>query len=329
MTVSVTKGSIVSVPAPNQRFNSRVNTSADGYSIGWPNNFVPTTSAAAGGFPEHHAVTVNSDKDTTGWLIAKGREEIQRDPLSNLSLHREFADLRTDKDILKFAAKFGELGVPVWLENQQAIENSDRYVSAERLSDWRREIAALGSLINIFDAAREDELDHLDKYFKIDHSSITLSYASGWNKCGLEYFSLAPPRGIPDYFEVPKLRHKFDLFNLRYVYVARVSHNDHLVSLNRNEGLHAVAKRYVYSQVGNRITSSLKPVVLSYETADIGFNINTLLAAVWFQFWQEISGRASQVRCRMCPKWIVDATKRRRYCSGRCKQKGSRSDKNR
>jgi len=100
------------------------------------------------------------------WLICDWTPNIKGHPTNipifplkdRPTLHREFADLKKDAEIVKFANSHGFIGFPMLFKKRG--RNGDKLVIGESLKRWLYETRRIRSLLGLWDSAGTDK--HVD-----------------------------------------------------------------------------------------------------------------------------------------------------------------------
>ena len=178
----------------------------------------------------------------------------------------------------------------------------------------------MSALINIYEAAKHDDLDKMNAYAGLNSSDIFLSYSTAWTGDRLEISSLRQSEGFNAQALATDMNNTTESFNIRQFSVARSSHNEHLLEVFRESGMKGVIQRFVHNEIQRRLDGLVKIEQPTFGSNEFRFNIWTLRAAIWLHFWMELSGFGSHVRCNFCTEWIPGATARKKYCGTHCKQ---------
>ncbi len=195
-------------------------------------------------------------------------------PLANSELWLKFAQLETSCDhIESFANSFGWLGVG------EAIiykGNGTAMIVGESFLRWELEIRLLKTISQLWEWTKEENEEKLKK-------SIT------WNKSNV-YFQNAFFKQLiagygmkrPEFFNVWTYG---DLYGPAQVFIQEVL----------NEKLKEIHPRLLFNKDGN-LQEYIYP--------------KTLIAAIWYQFFQVITGQKKFIRCEICNEWM-DVTEKR------------------
>lgn len=303
--------------------------------------------------------------DTKGFAITGGHAEDgwqNTTPLkSHSALFREFASLDTDDldQLLGFANRHGMLGLeePIRLE----AETPPHRVMGERYMSWRLAIRGLRRTVRLWDAVARGDTDELSGWV-VAHDAINKGL---WETIIGENPSLFPgnvrtdtipgdilgetrvwgvtdpyddAKGWPDWFHT-SLAWMWRVYSRpelaeRFMYMG----SDRDYSRSTASPLVSVATRVVAGTINQvldkRVSPFLSPDIVGSRPV-MRFYPNSLLAALWFQFAQAVTGNKDYRQCRDCRHWFEvsaedDArTARRLFCSSACKSRDYRRRKDR
>lgn len=327
MTFSVTQEKNRSSAPENRQFKSRCTVPIGGFELIQRDRFVLAAADVSEQLPSQHNEKKLTEIDPEECLVQAGFDERDVDPLGNMILHRQFADLRSTREFLEFSRKWGLLGGQATHENSRLKLEREKYGAAESINAWRREVADMNALISIYEAAKHDDLDKMNSFVGLNSSAISLSYSTAWAGDGLTISPLRQPEGFNTRAMAMELSMASERFNIRQFSVARSSHNELIFGVFRESGMKGVILRFVHSEIQRRLDGLVTVEHPTFVSNKFRFSIWTLRAAIWLQLWMELTGVGSHTRCNFCAQWIADATVRKMYCGTRCKQAAHRRNR--
>ena len=205
------------------------------------------------------------------------------------SLHRHFVSLikKDDKDILKFANKYGLLKrQPV---HDLVFRNQDtgrQFQLGESLLWWREEIRDMAACLDLWDMVLADTAEL---------KNIVL-----WHRDGIT-------------------------IKLDDSYVQLVGRaNMNLLGRWRKGDTKGPALYYLSLEADKRLLNTLTPKILVSQNCEISFLPDTLLAVIWLMFLWEISGRTRLIQCPGCGEYFDAQDPRAIFCSTRCRMRNYR-----
>jgi hypothetical protein len=257
----------------------------------------------------------------------RAKAPLKRDKV-NAGLHRLFASLEpSEKDVLRFAKKWGQLG-----RKQGLVLGSAGY--AESLPYWQDEITGMQRLISLWELVRAEDVQALASYVRWQHRPrqvrIDLAlregklHAEGARRrservkltCptdGTDLPQLVPPdlpEGISELLACDHKEHEYGT-----EFLADWTDGDVI----------APARYYLHLEVNRHLEGHVSPVI---STPDAGGKVefwfvpDSLLASLYILFALELSDQLLPSRiCRAtdCRKVFVPATAKQKYCSGTCR----------
>ena len=231
-------------------------------------------------------------------------------------LFREFAAIKpSQKSILNFANRYGDLfdqgGVPAWMLKAGAIENG-----ASSLEKWKSEISDMNALVRLWEQIK-------------NQSKKELQAVITWNEKGAVSYKIIRSGGAsyavvlahPDSDEIliERFRRGDVLQPARYALRKEIN--------NRLEGSPTIPRLVWCSGRIREDRPSPKPD----DHLRIVFAPSNLLAAMWLQFAQEVTGEHELRRCTGCGKYFQVGPGGRRghaqTCSEACRKRKSRKPK--
>lgn len=242
-----------------------------------------------------------SNRPGPPWLVGPrewGPEGPQHfEPLAVPDLHRRFAKLKdTPLGLLRFANRYGFLGLTTPVETTDAIDYDPGCFIAESAADWRYERRVMAHLLEIHDLVQRGAAGPLSKLVR-------------WNapeELG-PCVSLAWPIDDPD--------------GLRPI--ASTKRSPQVFGRWREGALVEPARYAVHNVVNGYIAGHLSPCLLPFERrGDIVFQADTLLAAMYMQFALEMSGWGRRAKlCRGCGTRYTPLRANQVYCDKNCRNR--------
>lgn len=247
------------------------------------------------------AIPDRSERPGPPWLVGprefapQGPQHFE--PLAVPDLHRRFARVKeTPTDLLRFANKYGFLGLTAPVESTDAEDYDPGCFIAESAADWRYECRVMAHLVELYDLAQKGAAGPLTKmvHWQTD-KRLGLSVSISWpvdNPDGL--LTVASKRDAP-----------------------------HLLGRWR-EGALAEPARYALNKVLNGyLDGHVSPLLLPFERrGDIVFRADNLLAAMYMQFALEISGKGRRPKlCKGCGTYFTPKRSNQDYCEPNCKNR--------
>jgi hypothetical protein len=248
-------------------------------------------------------------------------------------LFRNFAELSldTDDDILKFANKYGQLGIPAHTDVTPRVSNPLLYNKwDERRLDWKREISSMKAMINLWDMVKSKDHAGLERHLILDGGRdwehwVYLSHPEvleAARTISPEYAVSIRPN---DYASILLHRDldwlpKGDLL-MRGSFLVQQVVNNHLSGgpYERTRWHGEAAAQLCFDRESG--------------THRLQFMPKTLLGAMWLQFARAIDGDRKYRACKECGTWFEVSTAdtgfrvNRLFCSDACKSKDYRDRK--
>ena len=248
------------------------------------------------------------------WLVAKSNTEVPYNPLDKPDLHRKFAALRNDKELLAFADKYGLLGREVPL----VPVSGGGLIYGESLARWHTELGTMGSVLQIWDwavwnLASHDENPNAGKLGQIfswqgnDKILLRMITKLFWEKGQPRVLPLAKSSG-------PKPGYRDEVLSV---------HEPRLTKLVKRGEVTKLARYYVCREVNRRLRGHVSPQLLPFseDIKDVSLFPDSLLTALWGLFMREITGNVKMLRCPICERHFEVTGSRSIYCSSACRQK--------
>jgi hypothetical protein len=244
-------------------------------------------------------------------------------PLSNPTLHREFACLNSEESIIKFANKYGLLGA---LRVGITPVGGGALLWGESLERWRNESREIGATLAVWDMVQRKEAGKLGQLVKWPSDrNVIIEMKIRYDKDRGEW-QVQPCSPLKDKWLPSQHSHT--------AMIASSLINSGLLSRWQQRERVEPAKYYVLRAVNERLRGHVTPqVLLPDNKEDLPREVylwpDTLLAAIWVLFLFEVMG---QIRVRMCErkgceKWIEMGNSRRKYCDAACRVAAMRQRK--
>jgi hypothetical protein len=212
--------------------------------------------------------------------------------------------------IRRFSSRYGLLGHGSFLVSSLngRIEPNCKI---EAIWHWRREIATMRRLIEIWDHADEGHVSELDRFvewFVRTDGENGPKPVVRWKE-PITPAQRADPSSIIPYLQNPILGE------------AGSSHTPMPSGWQQGDILEP-ARFYVGHNVNNRLDGHVNPRVMPLEKRDILLWPDCLLSAMYVQFAHEITGKVGRmIECRGCGQRIEQRPASRRYCEPECRQR--------
>ena len=259
--------------------------------------------------------------DSDPRLVARvsGSRVLLYEPLKASGLFLEFSKLKSQNDILQFANQHGDI-VKTYDIGDSAKRQEGRWDHGSSLTKWRAEIGDLRTLVQIWEAIE-------DRNTKALGSLIT------WKAKGVRYEIKTPKFNNRAWLAHPEL-HDTRLARFKPGDVLGPSEYALQAEINRriadpkylgdgNEV--AIAPRLVWCP-GERSADGTPPRPDHHQR--LIFKPSSLLAAMWLQFAQAVTGEYQLKRCEGCGKYFQAGPGGRRAdastCSDTCRQRKRR-----
>ena len=233
------------------------------------------TQSAINGAPLKNDIIgpfIIEDPQTTGYKPVKPLDE-------NATLFLEFAELDySEENMIEFANRYGLL----IQEHRLQLPMSDQSFSGDSLSTWKKEHRDLKNAVQIWEWLRTNDKEKLNLLIKWSEDNETVRYFIGSNSMGI-LFSVNPP--IRPYL-LPRCKPGDVIFPTRLLLQKII--NDKL-------GEYPVSPRLLLDD-NNELKQYLVP--------------SSLLSAMWYQFYQAVTGKKRYKKCEICNTW-EDVTDKR------------------
>ena len=213
-------------------------------------------------------------------------------------LFRTFADTEiNEKGILRFANKYGLLGLPGELIT---LDNKTRACMGEPLNEWYKAIANMRVATELWGMIEKGEKGKLKKHV---HWKV-----KGWIDYTHVIQSPAFTLEIDETIASKKANKYAEHFN-EFVYGDIIN----------------PAKLYLQSFINKQIDSRVSPRMLQ-DRCTLGlFHVpNSLIGALWLQFAISITTGAKYQQCPWCSSWFEPERNTKKFCSDSCRVSASR-----
>ena len=229
-------------------------------------------------------------------------------PMGISNLHRRFARAGQDeRGILRFAAKYGPLGHGLFLISPKwdggNLHDRRPVARYEALTTWRREVAIMDRLIEVWDLIKKKDASKLGRwvhwgdYYTPEHRNRVI-----WDDMG------------PDLTGGPGTR--------RDVLGLEGSSENGIPREWQFGDIIQPAYYYVCVRVNERLHSHVEPYILPLHRGDILFLPDCLLSAMYAQFALEVSGKIRPaIVCQGCGKYFNPDHGAQRYCEETCRKR--------
>jgi hypothetical protein len=246
-------------------------------------------------------------------------------PLAVPKLFRDFGECRIrHDDIVRFADRYGLLGVEVWLNLcgvEDRIANSlSKSPRGEWVALWQNEILAMRTAIRVWDALSSGLVSPVQIWFVPGQRFPWQSgFPSSADSIPGDAVMCLP--GADD--DLGSFYHLTDI----------VAEDTPLRGpvLDSPEAAH----RLLIRQINHRIRSHCAPYLEQWTSRPLSALLRVsptnLLGALWWQFARAVTGEASYRQCKVCLQWIELSTGDhgfridREFCSNECKYKDHRA----
>lgn len=288
----------------------------------WQDSHVKAELTALAGSPELAALLQPEIQEHEHWLVespsASSASSYRNQPLFDTpDLHRRFAALRTPKDILRFANKYGWLGVKQeWIKTP--ISSGGWGIGSkvtERLSTWQAHIRTMDVLIKLWDLVESEQANELQRFVRWTREPLCVGIDIG--------YTLDESRKLVAFKEIRQ--HHPDVSVIRFGgWIAQQESLrerkllDHWGFNNFIEPVRYFILRHVVEQLSGHINPSI-------DTNGLGiyFSPDILLTGLYTSFGVELSGLDKpRIVCQRpgCGKYFMQEHRRQRFCSTRCQK---------
>lgn len=257
-------------------------------------------------------------RDPGPWLIPVGDHARRYAPLRRRGLLEAMDRLAlkpTPERIQSFANRWGHLGIPESLAPAQRRADGASVATAgtmewgESLSSWRTELYSFGDLRQLWRAV--SVLGQRDGWgpSRVREAERVIADRVTWSSSGgcLYHSRYEAAGGWREWNE-----HIFHPSDRDATAVA-----DHLAGQNTNEA----ARFYLHRRINKEMRGRVSPAVLPFLGGVIRFFPDSLLAAVWVRFAQEVAGAPGREReCESCRMPFLQRRRDQRFCSKNCQE---------
>ncbi len=268
-------------------------------------------------FDFSHGPTMPSLSDK--WLIRPhGQLMSPYAPLRIPVLHRKFARLRSDDSIVDFSQEYGFLTNSV---EMLTSEGGGVHIDGEPLSLWKKESESMGVLLALWDLVRSKEAGKLGQIIIWpDNNDVHLSMIPHYND-GEGDIKRAR-------WELNKYRESEALNKSGYdsAWIASKDMDINADALSRWQMGNVIEPAYYYvcRELNKHLRGHVAPQVRPLMDNDKAVYLfpDSLLAALWLMFLNEIAGIFEFIRCKVCDDWKeVMKSGRKEYCSDACRKR--------
>jgi len=237
------------------------------------------------------------------WLLSRGKMLQQYPPLAEKTLHRKFATCRDRASVLKFANRYGLLGLPLPL----VPKGSGDIVLGESLGRWLTGSQELGIMLAIWDRVKDKEEGKLGQIIVWPtNDSVELKMKAKFDEKMNQWVLLPFGDGK-------------SAMNETLAQHGKTQVQPELLEHWKPYSVIEPAKYYLCREVNKRLKGHVSPRVLPFLKDKICFFPDTLLSAMWLMLFDEITGVLRLRTCDVCGEWKQVLTKRNTcYCSVRC-----------
>jgi hypothetical protein len=268
----------------------------------------------------------DEDRDSP-WLVEKGAIELQQRqlaqktrgkdwkvvpahqyrPLSLRTLHRQFANLRTESletEVPRFANKYGLLGRTVYLQTRHG--QTPAVVQGESIHRWCTEIDRLGVLLALWDLIRYKKAGKLGQIIIWHPNSVEIRMK--W-------------QGRNGWYEVSRWEGEQKEVGFGHINESVASRTFEPDFFGEYQWGEVIGPAWYY--LGGKLNSYLhliRPKVVGYHEPEVYHVPRTLLDALWLLFMLEVQGKTKVARCQYCDNWFELERSTKKYCSGNCRR---------
>jgi hypothetical protein len=298
----------------------------DVFAFRWPvacNGYVAITAAPV------------DDVNTPRVVIAPRTVAGNRDSgaLEQPALFRTFTTLAGEQEIIRFADQFGLLGIlnersrRFDYANPDAAPNDDLLAipfQGEQLTHWLAAIAQMRSAVELWELLEAQDVAAIAR--RVKHETTDRFPHWVYRKSGKDWSALGDPKS----FSRPGAAG----VDLRLVHRTLPA----LPGCDKADDVLPAASAFVRTWINVVLHGTVSPVI-RYDAQEGKHALehvpHCLLAALWLQFAQAITGQKKQRRCKECGGWFEVSrdkhgfTERRLFCSDACKSHDYRHRKER
>ena len=272
--------------------------------------------------------------DEAPWLVPQGNMENRYPPLSKPTLHREFASLHEDDSFVKFATRYGLLGVksvPVFPRAGGAV------VLAEPVPRWRDESWKVGQLLAFWDLVRRgDEGGVAGRLSQIvrwrqgakGYVGVYIEMESRYDvtRKGWQVLPSIPTKGIRVDYHLHPIPPGSGEGRPGYLcdVIADTDIHPECLALWRPGDLFGPAMHYILREVNRHLKGHVTPQAVHPKDKGgiptLYLWPDSLFIALWVLFLNELKGEIRVRQCDNCHDWKeVNLRRDPFYCSDRCR----------
>jgi hypothetical protein len=208
----------------------------------------------------------------------------------NPVLHRKFCEINDDRELVKFASKYGLLGFTRSYEVRRRNGSQPTEMLSESLARWTYELEDLKRLVDLWDMIRSKNLPQLRPLIHRESGGI--------------YIRLGKQKDLVD-DNKSTLARKW--------------------SIEGEKPLEA-SLQYLTASINRKVRSSVFPTVLPEYKRKVYLLPRNLLAAMWLMFLWEVIGEVRPRRCPCCEEWFDPKRTTRITCGDTCRKRLSRQN---
>jgi hypothetical protein len=255
------------------------------------------------------------------WIVPRGAQEEITTPISDVGLHRKFAKLRSEADILQFASEWGYLGFSTPLQRPDVPGS---VVLGERLFHWRREIREMHAMVALQDMLRRRSLAELDRFVTWRDSGVSIEYFVIERGDELVLEEKADWDAILDSGRTVSEDGAARIVGGDLAEIAsRTREPDTFSRLDPPDPLGPTAI-YISRKVNRRLRMRASPQVLPIRGGEWRLVLPTLRDLMWLQFMWELTPGSGITYCLYCGKPIQGGSQSRQYCGNTCRGSAKR-----
>jgi len=251
------------------------------------------------------------------WTINKGRyicillEDVSREELPAIppSVHRVFAELKTDAALIGFAAQYGLFG----RETRAMLNIVDKALNivdkrnfyAEPLEQWKGQQQKVARLVRILDNLRRRNIIGLWD---------CMSYWRDILRLGFTFSNVSPEKAK---------KHTRQLFNNSKVYLPDLVPDTEAIKDPAFQAyIYTNATKMLRDELNAELAAGASPLIAESKAASLMIVPKDLLGAIWASFANEFMGRTEPAKkCPNCGRFFFAEHGKQIYCSTACNQK--------
>ncbi len=223
------------------------------------------------------------------FLMCKGNRKRHYAPLrNNPTLHRSFCEITDNKDIIKFAAKYGMLGFTRAYKVRKRDGSQSSAVFVESITRWKYELANMKQLVYLWELIKNKRSSLLGAFMDREDNGV--------------YITLGKRKEMIDDNSSPLAR-KWDM---------------------EGEQPLEAALQYLTTSINKKVTGSVFPTAFPLYQKKVYLLPRNLMAAMWLMFLWEVIGEVRPRRCPGCGEWFDPWRSTRLTCGDRCRKRISR-----